>query len=78
MTRFGDPEYIRLFEDAGSSYNMEQRKPKYRKLVEYILDESFTLPICYNPELYMYASYVNDVTTDVDFNLDCSATWLDK
>jgi len=78
MTRFGEPEYIRLFEDAGASYNMQKRKPKYRKLVEYILDESFTLPICYNPELYMYASYVNDVTTDVDFNLDCSATWLDK
>ena len=78
MTRFGEPEYIRLFEDAGASYNMQERKPKYRKLVEYILDESFTLPICYNPELYMYASYVNDVTTDVDFNLDCSATWLDK
>jgi peptide/nickel transport system substrate-binding protein len=78
MTRFGDPEYIRLFEDAGSSYNMAERKPKYRKLVEYILDESFTLPICYNPELYMYASSVHDVTTDVDFNLDCSGTWLDK
>ena len=53
MTRFDDAEYIRLFEDAGSSYNMQERKPKYRKLVKYILDESFTLPLCYNPELYI-------------------------
>lgn len=78
MTRFDDAEYIRLFEDAGSSYNMQERKPKYRKLVEYIMDESFTLPLCYNPELYIYADYVNGLTTDVDFNTDCSATWLDK
>jgi peptide/nickel transport system substrate-binding protein len=78
MTRFGDPEYIRLYEDAGSSYNMQERKPKYRKLVEYILDESFTLPLCYQPELYIYGDYVKGLTTDVDFNTDCSAAWLNK
>jgi ABC-type transport system substrate-binding protein len=57
---------------------MQERKPKYRKLVEYIMDESFTLPICYNPELYIYADYVKGLTTDVDFNTEFAAAWLEK
>ncbi|MHB1415866.1 MAG: ABC transporter substrate-binding protein [Chloroflexota bacterium] len=78
MTRFGDAKYIELYEDAASSYNMEERKPKYRTLCEYILDESFCLPLMYNPELYITAKYAVGVSTDVDYNTDFSQTWLDK
>ena len=78
FTKFGEAEYVKLINDAASSYNMEERKPKYRKLVEYIIDQAFTLPIAYNPELYAFAAYAKGVTTDADYNTDYSQAWLDK
>ncbi|MCL4465170.1 MAG: ABC transporter substrate-binding protein [Chloroflexi bacterium] len=78
FTKFGEPEYVKLINDAASSYNMEERKPKYRTLIQYVMDQAFTLTVCYNPELYAYAPYAKGVTTDTDYNTDYSQAWLDK
>ncbi|MCL5109200.1 MAG: ABC transporter substrate-binding protein [Chloroflexi bacterium] len=78
MTRFGDQKYIDLYTDAGSSYDMAARKPKYRTLAEYILDESFCLPLMYNPEFFVFQNYVVGADADVDYNTDLSQTWLNK
>jgi peptide/nickel transport system substrate-binding protein len=78
FTKFGEDEYVRLINDAASSYNMDERKPKYRKLLEYIIDQSFTLPICYNPEMYAHHADVKGMATDADYNTDFSEAWLDR
>jgi peptide/nickel transport system substrate-binding protein len=78
MTRFGEQKYIDLYTDAGSSYDMAARKPKYRTLTEYILDQSFCLPLMYNPEYFIYGSYVVGTDADADYNTDFSQSWLDK
>ncbi|MHB1133915.1 MAG: ABC transporter substrate-binding protein [Chloroflexota bacterium] len=78
MTRFGPPEYIKLYTEAGSSYDMAARKPLYRKLTEYIIDEAFCLPLMYNPEFFIFQKYVTGVGADVDYNTDFRSTWLDK
>jgi peptide/nickel transport system substrate-binding protein len=77
MTKFDTPEYRRLMEDAESSYDQNERKPKYKKLVEYIQDESFVCPVATNPEFYVMRSRVQGFTSDGEANMSMRETWLE-
>jgi peptide/nickel transport system substrate-binding protein len=76
MTKFDTPDYRRLIEDAESSYEQAERKPKYKKLIEYIQDESFVIPVAPNPEFYVMRSRVQGFTTDGESNMSMRQTWL--
>ena len=77
MTRFDAPEYRKLMEDAESSYDVNERKPKYKKLVEYIQDESFVIPLAPNPEFYVMRNRVQGFSSDGEANMSMRGTWLD-
>jgi peptide/nickel transport system substrate-binding protein len=77
MTKFDTPDYRRLMEDAESSYNVDERKPKYKKLVEYIQDESFVIPLAPNPEFYVMRKRVQGFVADGEANMSIRNTWLD-
>ncbi|MFN8521805.1 MAG: ABC transporter substrate-binding protein [Chloroflexota bacterium] len=77
MTKFDTPEYRKLMEDAESTYNVDERKPKYKKLVEYIQDESFVIPLAPNPEFYVMRNRVQGYVSDGEANMSLRGTWLD-
>jgi peptide/nickel transport system substrate-binding protein len=76
MTKFDTPEYRQLMEDAESTYNQDERKPKYKKLVEYIQDQSFVCPVATNPEFFVMRNRVEGYTTDGEANMSLRETWL--
>ncbi len=78
MTKFDTPDYRRLLADAESSYDREERRPKYKKLVEYIQDESFVIPVAPNPEFYVMRNRVQGYTTDGESNMSMRGTWLES
>ena len=45
MTKFDAPEYRKLMEDAETSYDQDERKPKYKAMIQYIQDQSFVIPV---------------------------------
>jgi peptide/nickel transport system substrate-binding protein len=77
MTKFDTPEYRRLMEDAESIYDVNERKSKYKKLVEYIQDESFVIPLAPNPEFYVMRNRVQGFSSDGEANMSLRQTWLD-
>lgn len=44
-TGFKDPEYARLIDDQAQVIDRDRRKPLVKKLVEYVLDQSFVIPV---------------------------------
>ncbi len=76
MTKFDVPEYRQLLEDAESSYNQEERRPKYKKLVEFIQDQSFVCPVATNPEFFVMRKRVEGYTTDGEANMSFREAWL--
>jgi ABC-type transport system substrate-binding protein len=77
MTKFDTPDYRRLLEDAESSYDVNERKPKYKKLIEYIQDESFVIPLAPNPEFYVMRNRVQGFSSDGEANMSMRGTWLE-
>jgi len=77
MTKFDTPDYRRLLADAESSYDREERKPKYKRLIEYIQDESFVIPVAPNPEFYVMRNRVQGFTSDGESNMSMRETWID-
>ena len=77
MTKFDTPEYRKLMEDAESSYDQNERKPKYKAMIQYIQDQSFVIPVVPNPEFYVMRSRVQGFTTDGESNMSMREAWLD-
>lgn len=67
----------RLMEDAESSYDTNERKPKYKKLVEYIQDESFVIPLAPSPEFYVMRKRVQGFSSDGEANMSMRGVRLD-
>ena len=77
MTTFDAPEYRKLMEDAETSYDQNERKPKYKAMIQYIQDQSFVIPVSPNPEFYIMRSRVQGFTTDGESNPSLRQVWLD-
>ncbi|MCC7370989.1 MAG: ABC transporter substrate-binding protein [Chloroflexi bacterium] len=77
MTKFDAPEYRKLMEDAEASYDQNERKPKYKAMIQYIQDQSFVIPVSPNPEFYIMRSRVQGFTTDGESNVSLRQVWVD-
>ena len=77
MTKFDAPEYRKLMEDAETSYDQNERKPKYKAMIQYIQDQSFVIPVSPNPEFYIMRSRVQGFTTDGESNVSLRQVWVD-
>jgi peptide/nickel transport system substrate-binding protein len=77
MTKFDSPDYHRFMEDAETSYNQNERKPKYKAMIQDIQDQSYVVPVAPNPEFYVMRFRVEGFTTDGESNISLRQTWLD-
>lgn len=76
-TKIDDPEYAAMIAKAGSLVDREQRKVEYRKIMEHVLDQCFTIPICEQPRAFIWRSHVKDFAVTLDNIPYVSNIWLD-
>ena len=77
-TKIDDPVYAAMIERAGSLVDREQRKAEYRKIIEHVLDQCFTIPICEQPRAFAWRSQVKDFAVTLDNIPIVSDVWLDR
>lgn len=76
--RFKDPKYADLVSKGETTVDSAKRKEIYQQLTEYILDESFTLPLAPRLNVVAMRSYVKDFDWNQDAMESFEKTWLDK
>lgn len=77
-TKIDDPEYGAMIQKAGSLVDREARKAEYRKIMEHVLDQCFTIPICEQPRAFAWRSQVKDFAVTLDNIPYVAEIWLDK
>ncbi|MFN8525795.1 MAG: ABC transporter substrate-binding protein [Chloroflexota bacterium] len=77
-TKIDDADYAAMIQKAGSLVDREQRKAEYRKIQEYVLDQSFTIPVCEQPRAFAWRAHVKNFAVTLDNVPYVSEIWLDK
>jgi peptide/nickel transport system substrate-binding protein len=75
-TKIDDPVYAAQIQKAGSLVDRAARIPEYRKLQEYVLDQSFTIPVCEQPRAFAWNKKVQDFAVTLDNIPYVGDVWL--
>jgi ABC-type transport system substrate-binding protein len=77
-TKIDDPVYAAQIAKAGSLVDREARKVEYHKLQEYVLDLSFTIPVCEQPRAFAWNTRVQDFAVTLDNIPYVGDIWLNS
>ena len=77
-TKIDDPAYAAQIQKAGSLVDRAARIPEYRKLQEYVLDQSFTIPVCEQPRAFAWNKKVQDFAVTLDNIPYVGDIWLNS
>jgi peptide/nickel transport system substrate-binding protein len=76
--KFTGPKYAELVSKGERTVDPTKRKEIYRELTEFVLDESFTIPLVPRLNILAIRSYVRDFGWNTDAMEAFERTWLDK
>ena len=76
--KFADPKYAELVSKGERTVDPVKRKEIYRELTEFVLEESFTIPLVPRLNILAIRSYVHDFGWNTDAMEAFERTWLDK
>jgi len=73
---FKSPDYTQLFNTASTEPDAAKRKQLYAQLNDYILDQSFTMPLSLTPTIGITTARVHGLTWDMQPRYLLRSTWL--
>jgi ABC-type transport system substrate-binding protein len=75
---FESADFVRWRDEAVGTLDRERRKPLYRKIQEYVLDESFSMAIAGNQSFWVYRDYTKGMWYSRESSPFAGDVWLDK
>jgi peptide/nickel transport system substrate-binding protein len=78
LTGFDSADFVKWRDEAVTIFDREARKPLYRKIQEYALDESFSMAIAGNQSFWIYRDYTKGIWYSRESSPFVADVWLDK
>lgn len=75
---FDSADFLRWRDEAVTTLDREKRKPLYRKIQEYFLEESFSMPIAGNQSFWLYRDYTRGMWYSRESSPFMGDVWLDR
>ena len=75
---FDSTDFVKWRDEAVTTLNRENRKPLYRKIQEYALEESFSMAIAGNQSFWIYRDYTRGIWYSRESSPFVGDMWLDK
>lgn len=75
---YENAEYVAWRDEAATITDQEKRKALFRKIQEFLLEESFMMPVTWNQSFWIYRDYVKDLTFNSEWSPYVGDAWLDK
>jgi len=73
---FESAEFEKWRGEAASILDREKRKPLYRKIQEFFLEDSFSMPIAVDQTLWLYRNHIHGLSFTRDASPFVSEVWL--
>jgi ABC-type transport system substrate-binding protein len=77
-TNFNEPEWQMLFSQAASEANLDKQKTLYAEINDYILDQSWAMPISTNPQIMVGTAKLHGVEANQYGAWYFTNAWLDS
>jgi len=75
---FDSADFVKWRDEAVTTLDREKRKPLYRKIQEYALEESFSMAIAGNQSFWIYRDYTRGIWYSRESSPFVGDMWLDK
>jgi len=75
---FESADFVRWRDEAVTTLDREKRKPLYRKIQEYSLEESFSMAIAGNQSFWVYRDYMKGMWYSRESSPFVGDVWLDR
>jgi peptide/nickel transport system substrate-binding protein len=75
---FDSADFVRWRDEAVTIFEREKRKPLYRRIQEYALEESFSMAIAGNQSFWIYRDYAKGIWYSRESSPFVGDVWLDK